>query len=909
MPYTVGVMCPSPPYRRTLLVAALLVLVPGGVAMADEPSPPDEPPPQRQGQEGEVSLVPDKLSLSATVRRAIKDELLTESERNELRLFHGQYEDLPDSWKEGPRHALARWDLLHPALAAEAEQTPALIRAEAAVRRGDLRAALELLEGLETPKAVLMRGRALAGMGHFDRAVEVLTPLREMAQRGELTGAEAMTAGAEAVAELARLEGRPARDYQFVMNLLSRAQQVVDRLHWPAITAQARLLAAKDNPQEAAEALQEALRLNPNASEAWYLLGRLALDTFNFDAAWAIIFKLRDLQQHHLLADILETELYLKQKDPRTAERSLLPALVRHPNHRRLMACAIAVSALKFDKGATDAAMAQFDAVAGQHPLGPYVAGKYLSAGRQYEAAEAMLRRAIERQPNWPQPLIELGLLLNQAGKNEQALAVLRAAADLDPFNKRAANVLKLHERLAEYHELETEHFVIRYGDPLDAVLARDMAPELERIHGEIAATYREQPARKTQIEILSDKRWFAVRITGMPWIWTIGAATGPIVAMTPPREGSHQSGPFDWDRVIRHEYTHTITLSATSNRIPHWFTEACAVSQEPGPRRYETCQLLAKSLKNDDLFDLDEINWAFVRPKEPSDRSLAYAQSRWMYQYITEEYGHEAILKMLELAGEGVAESRLIPEATGQSPEAFLEAFKEWAGERVASWGLAPDPPSEQIVEKVRDGEADPRQRVKELLPSYPDHPDLLRLAAQVALEEGEDERARTLLLRYADARPVDPWTDEKLAELAIENGEPAKAIPHLEQLDRLDQSTGEHAERLMKLHRRLNRLDEAQHAAKRALFRRPYDPQLREAAATIALQREEPETALHHVRALTLIEPDRAIHFTRLAALLHRLDRAEEAAEAARKALELNEDAPVDRFLGEDQAAPAGS
>ena len=44
----------------------------------------------------------------------------------------------------------------------------------------------------------------------------------------------------------------------------------------------------------------------------------------------------------------------------------------------------------------------------------------------------------------------------------------------------------------------------------------------------------------------------------------------------------------------------------------------------------------------------MNDLTWGFVRPKKPSDRQLAYAQSFWICQYINEKYGHDAILKML---------------------------------------------------------------------------------------------------------------------------------------------------------------------------------------------------------------------------------------------------------------------
>src|SRR5690606_15797106 len=145
----------------------------------------------------------------------------------------------------------------------------------------------------------------------------------------------------------------------------------------------------------------------------------------------------------------------------------------------------------------------------------------------------------------------------------------------------------------------------------------------------------------------------------------------------TPPREGRHQRGPYHWSNVLRHEFVHTVTLSQTDNRIPHWFTEACAVSQETTGRTYDTCQLLAWAVNEDKLFALDTINWGFIRPQTERDRPLAYAQADWMLEYTAQRFGHRAIVQMLELFRTGMPDTEAIPRVTGQSAEEFMSGFR----------------------------------------------------------------------------------------------------------------------------------------------------------------------------------------------------------------------------------------
>src|SRR5690606_37472393 len=182
----------------------------------------------------------------------------------------------------------------------------------------------------------------------------------------------------------------------------------------------------------------------------------------------------------------------------------------------------------------------------------------------------AYLEEATRRRPMLPEPWIELGLLETQSGRDERALVALEHAAQLDPYNVRAKNSLQLITELLGYEKIESEHFVVRFREGRDRLLAEEMPPVLERIHQRVAGPegIDHEPAQKTVIELMPNHAWFAVRITGMPGVHTIAAATGPVIAMESPREGAGSSlGVYDWPRVLQHEDVHTVTLSRTAER------------------------------------------------------------------------------------------------------------------------------------------------------------------------------------------------------------------------------------------------------------------------------------------------------------------------------------------------------
>jgi len=863
-------------------VAALLILAAAYASPATHARPSDD----------------DSPELRPSVVKLLDDPTLSTEQRDARAIFHGQYDRIDDpSIAQQAEIALRRFDLNDPVL--RDPRAPALFRAEAALLRGEIDRIPDLLTHETSIRAALLRAEAHDLLGETAEAVDQLHTIKQRLGDETISDADELTAAAEAIIFLARFEGASPEEYRLAMQLLAKSRIELDKLYWPASLVEAQLLMEKDGSRDAGQAILDALSLNPVSSRAWYLAGRLALSRFDFEGVNRAAAELRQINSDHLLADQLEAQMFLRQKDVASARSIVDTALIRHPSQRRLLAIKAAVDAMSHDDEALARSLEAFNELSPGHPMAHAEAGDMLSYARQYELSERLLREAIERRPNDSAPRLELGLMLMQAGHEHEAADELRNAVRLDPFNRRAANSLKLVRELLQYEMIETEHFIIKYAPGVDEVLARDMPDQLEKIHDEITAIFDHVPERKTLIEIMPNTERFAVRITGMPDIWTIGACTGDVIAITPPRIGKKLSGTFDWANVLRHEFVHTVTLGKTENRIPHWFTEACAVSQQYNLRGYGTHKLLAKSLLDDDLFALGEINWGFIRPQKPTDRPLAYAQADWMLEYLVERFGHGSIVRMLELYRDGTPDVEAVRAVTGQDPETFMEGFRSWARHQVDQWGLGPKPDDLQIKLLLQGKVDDPNEALDTLLEDYPDDPTLLLLHAKRVLKGDDVNASWQALMRYAHARPVDPWPHQQMAKLALAADEPDRAIGPLQHLDQLEEKDGKIAHTLAGLHRDAGRLSAAADAIDRALQREPYNATYRELAATIDLQNRDMPGALHHLESLALLEPQRGVHHVRLAAIYHRLGELDKAHEAAEAALELDADAPVRKFL----------
>lgn len=818
--------------------------------------------------------------IDPAVEAAVGREWLLDAERRRLRIFHGLWEasDLAEP-QERALAALLDGRLLDPVF--EEPRLDPLLRAESLLGRGMFEEALAAAGG-PCARSLAIRADSLEQLGRVAEAIREIDG--SLATHLASTDASQLVAAARLVALRGRLTGQSAGSHPLAMSLLAKARSEIDRLHWPARLLEAELLLEKDNPEEAEAALREALSLNPRAAAAWRFIGRAAVDRFDFDGMERAAARLREIDAAHPWADLLEARAWLVRGDPAAAEALVEGVLSRSPAEPEALALRPAVEAGRYEFEAMAALLQELDARLPSQAIGWLEAGRRLSLDRQYPEAAEVLAEAARRRPLWAAPRIELAMLEMQSGRDALALAALEEAAALDPFNRRAANALALLRELAGYRRIRTEFFEIRHREGIDAVVAEMMPPLLDEMHREVAARFRHEPMPPTVIELLPDHQTFAVRITGMPWIHTVAACTGPVIAMEVPRRGPRRRhlGVFDWLEVLRHEYAHTVTLSQTRNRIPHWLTEAAATSVERTPRDYPTCELLARSLLGDGLLPLSEIDWAFVRPKRPTDRSLAYAQGRWMLEYLDEAFGEEALVRLLDRLREGEGAAVAFEAVLGVPPAEFERRFLEWARGEVRRWGLDPVPSVADLIAAAGLAESTPvaggsvvdDATLAAWLDAWPEHPDLLEMALRRRLRDaGESSESQSLLERYALARPLDPHPHRVLARLHLASEEPLRAIDHLIALDRVERDDNSYAIELAKLLRLAKRSEEAFAAVSKAVRIDPYDAPLRELAAAISLEASQSEAALLHLRALRLLEPDRPVHRRRLEALEKRL------------------------------------
>lgn len=585
-----------------------------------------------------------------------------------------------------------------------------------------------------------------------------------------------------------------------IHGLFTKAFDEIDREYWPARLAAAQYLDSHDQTEDAVKQLKQVLAANPNCLPALELMGRIAIQQFNFDNTDRAIAMIRDVNKDSVEANLLEARNLMQERRPQDAEPVVNKALAAQPKNLEALGLSAAVYALELKEDQVNEVLKQVEEI-DPHNASAYVeVAEQLDSMRQYPRAIEKYKVAIERAPWWTSARNGLGLLYTQSGDEENARKMLEEAHQLDPFNLRTTNYLQLLDKMAAYARKESEHFVVIYDADTDPVIPEYFLDYLESVQSQVCATFHYTPEVKTFIEVFPTHEAFSVRTTGSTWLPTVGASTGRVIALVAPRAGKTTMGTFNWARVLRHEYTHTVTLGATDNRIAHWFTEGLAVWEEQSPVPWDWVPMLYQAVSKKEFFPLDQLTWAFVRPKRPIDRQLAYAESFWICQYVEETYGHDAILKMLDLMRHADRQEDVFPKVTGRTIPQFMDEFQAWAQKQVAKWGY-----DEESNKKY----AELRKRGEDLIGS--------RQYAEAAKVWEE----------IARLRPVDSLPHQRLAGLYLAKAvnDPEKAAEQLEILSKVELKDNRYAKRLARLYRDLRQWDKAGAWALNSVYIDPYD------------------------------------------------------------------------------------
>jgi tetratricopeptide (TPR) repeat protein len=568
---------------------------------------------------------------------------------------------------------------------------------------------------------------------------------------------------------------------------------------WQAPLLVGRLFLSGYNERDAMPALQRALTINPRSPEVLVTLGRSDLESYKLAAGRTKAERALEINPRFAPAHVLLADLNISDERFTDALSAARKAVAENAKDAESLARLSASCRLLVDPVGEWAAEAAALAV-NPRPADFYAAlGERLADRRKYASAERALLLAVAADPTRADARIGLGKLYMEVGREAEAADLFDAAFTADPFNVRADNWMRVLKHMASYTPVQTAHYTVLVDAEQDALLGKYMARFLESIYGELTERFGYTPPASTQVEIMDSHQWFSGRTVGLPFIPTVGACTGKVVAMASP---SATQKPFNWSRVLKHEISHVITLQQTDFNIPHWYTEALAVESEGTPRPQPWNKLLLERVPTrTKLLNLDTINLGFIRPKEPDDRQLAYCQSQLYARYMLKRFGPDSLIKMLDAYRRGLTTDRAIAECFGVDKADFEAKYLDYLDEVVKT-----------IRTRVSDEKPVPFSQLERMVRERPDDADLNARMAYEHFARRDLKEARPFADKALQLKPHHSLASYVKARLLELIGDSTSALALLEPALDPERPNERVIDLLAELQMKAGRLDEAE-------------------------------------------------------------------------------------------------
>jgi len=715
------------------------------------------------------------------------------------------------------------------------------------------------------PLALYILAELARTSGRLEEAESKYRRLISFYNSHDVKNAESLRWIGRAAAQYARWN-RLSDQFDFLVNDLFPASVKLDPDFWPAHFEAGRLFMEKYNRADAAKEFQAALEINPRAAEVHAALAELAMEDFQLDRAEASLRRAMEINPS--LPAIWRLKADMAWLNDQTGEalrllrEKLLPLNpLDESSLARIAACYLLLDASAPESGPDKTTSTRFDTLAAEVLKRNPHAGEFytelaemLQVRKRHAAAERYFREAIRLLPRQPKPHAGLGLHLMRMGREGDARALLKDAFDADPFHVRVKNSLDVLDVLDAMQSRITPHFVIKY-EKTDARLVPYLARHLETVHGKLKQQFGYEPPGPTLVEIFNESRgqsghaWFSARMVGLPYLGTVAASTGRIVAMTSPDE-PQTHGNFAWARVLKHEMVHVFNLQQTGYNIPHWFTEGLAVNAEKVPRPYRWTVLLHRRAAAGTLMDLETVNAGFARAMDGDECQLAYCQSELYVEYMLALGGSDVLKRMVAAYTENPSTDAALRKVFGISQAEFERGHSVFLRKQIDATPLLTAAESGRFrklagmkLKAEKYGEAAEFYAAAERLD--PTNPQWTAGQARVYLAAGQKQNLAQALVRFAQIEPDDLPSRKKLAELALERREAAIAQRWATEALEIQVQDADAHRLLAAALVELNELDRAIEEFEAAVELNPDHLQQRFALADALLQAQQPAKA----------------------------------------------------------------
>lgn len=295
-----------------------------------------------------------------------------------------------------------------------------------------------------------------------------------------------------------------------------------------------------------------------------------------------------------------------------------------------------------------------------------------LALGRT-DAAISSLKRAVEHDPKFVHAYVLLAQVAYSAADLDLALKSLEKAVALAPRERELAAHLERWRKESSLHRsfasTPTVRFNVLFEGPAQKAIGDRVSAVLESAYWSIGKQIDIYPGAALEVILYSNKQFRD--ITRAP-AWSGGGYDGRIRL---PIGGALKS-PQVLDRVVIHEYVHSVVRTAAPTGVPAWIDEGLASHLESGDKRWVTAVLKSSP----DRIPLEDLVDGFSDLNE-QDALLAYAESQVAAQLLCERLS-PYVGAFLQLLGNGHTVEQALSRH-GVQPEEFYAEWRRRVGMR----------------------------------------------------------------------------------------------------------------------------------------------------------------------------------------------------------------------------------
>lgn len=292
------------------------------------------------------------------------------------------------------------------------------------------------------------------------------------------------------------------------------------------------------------------------------------------------------------------------------------------------------------------------------------------------DAAISSLKKAVEHNPKFMHALVLLAQVAYGAADLDLAVRTLEKAVALAPRERELAAQLATWKKEAELHQgfqaRPGIRFNVLFEGPEQRAVGERVSAVLEAAYWNIGRQLDIYPGAAVDVILYSDKQF--QDITRAP-AWAGGGYDGRIRLAV----GGALRSPRSLDRVVVHEYVHSVVRAAATTGVPAWINEGLASYFEPGDRGWA-----ARALKTaGERIPLEDLVEGFTGFDGPT-AALAYAESHAAAELLVERL-QPHVGAFLQLLGNGHTVDQALSRH-GVEPEAFYAEWRRRVGIRDAA-------------------------------------------------------------------------------------------------------------------------------------------------------------------------------------------------------------------------------